>query len=401
MSEFLAAAAEQLGAPEDIVMRSAQARSDADGVSVDDVLQAWAGGAAATAAAPSAPVETAPAVEEAPVPEPTAAAVEEAATAVATAPPPVLEAPPPVVIEVIEEPEEPVEVPAVNERIKAPAAMGAVVGLSLGVLGLILASPWLIGAANATRGEDPTPAFLVSPIAVIEAAAAISIVFGALTAVLARNLPTYASPGARLSTRPWSAFLIGAITGLVLGAAAAAVLLGGLGQTTELTIAGESASRTLLPLLPTIGLILIGGAALGALAAITPHVIGMPAGLQQEEAEEPTVIRRRLAVAYGGPFLVIASIAVLVYLFSRILLEWPEYAPAVASLLSVAILGFAALLRMRPGTRLRRGDVYAAFTGVVVIVLVIVAILTTFAGTEEHGTSEEGNLESRPITRLL
>ena len=52
MSETLAAAAAALGAPEDLVQRSADARATADGTSAEAVLAAWAGGA---------PMPTAPA----------------------------------------------------------------------------------------------------------------------------------------------------------------------------------------------------------------------------------------------------------------------------------------------------------------------------------------------------
>ena len=61
MSEFLAAAAEKLGAPEELVERSARARATAQGVDVDSILSAWAGGAAAPAPAATPP----------PTPEPT------------------------------------------------------------------------------------------------------------------------------------------------------------------------------------------------------------------------------------------------------------------------------------------------------------------------------------------
>ena len=58
MSDSLSAAANALGAPEALVKRSAEARAKASGVSVDDILSAWAGGgsvAVATAPPPSAP----------------------------------------------------------------------------------------------------------------------------------------------------------------------------------------------------------------------------------------------------------------------------------------------------------------------------------------------------------
>jgi mono/diheme cytochrome c family protein len=69
MSEPLSAAAEVIGAPEAMVQRSAEARAAADGIPVEEVLAAWAGGSTP----PAAPEAEAPAVEEtipAPVEEP-------------------------------------------------------------------------------------------------------------------------------------------------------------------------------------------------------------------------------------------------------------------------------------------------------------------------------------------
>lgn len=51
----LAAASAAMGVPEALVKRSAEARAKATGTSVDDILAAWAGGAPAPEAAPSAP----------------------------------------------------------------------------------------------------------------------------------------------------------------------------------------------------------------------------------------------------------------------------------------------------------------------------------------------------------
>ena len=68
MSELLSKVAEILKAPEDLVQRSAEARAEASGKSVDEVLQSWAGGEAVESSpAAEAPVEEV--VEEAPVEE--------------------------------------------------------------------------------------------------------------------------------------------------------------------------------------------------------------------------------------------------------------------------------------------------------------------------------------------
>ena len=67
MSELLEAAAQVVGAPPELVQRSAEARADADGVPVEEVLAAWAGGGAVPASAPAAPSPPAPVAAAAPV----------------------------------------------------------------------------------------------------------------------------------------------------------------------------------------------------------------------------------------------------------------------------------------------------------------------------------------------
>ncbi len=80
MSEYLAAAADAMGVPEAMVQRSAEARAQADGISVEDVLKVWAGGGAVAAAPATAPAievqtgEDSTEVPEAVVPEPIPAA---------------------------------------------------------------------------------------------------------------------------------------------------------------------------------------------------------------------------------------------------------------------------------------------------------------------------------------
>ena len=76
VSDLVNKVAELLNAPVDLVQRSAEARAAASGVSVDDVLNSWAGGESVAASAAPAPKEEAP-VEEAPKEEAPAAEVVE------------------------------------------------------------------------------------------------------------------------------------------------------------------------------------------------------------------------------------------------------------------------------------------------------------------------------------
>ena len=97
MTENLPAAAAALNAPEELVKRSAEARSKATGASVDSILAGWAGGTASPPPAPTAapaPEPEAPASAD-PAPEPVAAAVESAPAEPAPAAPPAAPSAPP------------------------------------------------------------------------------------------------------------------------------------------------------------------------------------------------------------------------------------------------------------------------------------------------------------------
>jgi hypothetical protein len=89
VSELSAAAATALGVPEAIVMRSAAARATETGMTVDEVLSAWAGGGSVAGSAPPPAAEAPPAEPEtaAPEPEPAATPAEEQAAAAPEAPP--------------------------------------------------------------------------------------------------------------------------------------------------------------------------------------------------------------------------------------------------------------------------------------------------------------------------
>ena len=107
MSDLLAAAAAKLGSPEHLVERSAAARAAADGIPMEEVLAAWAGGAPtpsegpaadrpATPAAAPAPAAPQPAPPEpATAPEPVAEPAEAAPSVPATAAATAIPAPPP------------------------------------------------------------------------------------------------------------------------------------------------------------------------------------------------------------------------------------------------------------------------------------------------------------------
>jgi hypothetical protein len=157
MSELSAAAAAALGVPEALVQRSAAARASETGMTVDEVLAAWAGGGEVPSSAPPpAPAETAAdetQVESIP-------AVEEVAAAVSAVEPPVARPP--------------AETPV------APVAAATTVSGK---------PPVLVGAAD-------------NPIAVLVGAVALFVAIF-LVGLVGPALPTE-NPGARSSDLPYS-----------------------------------------------------------------------------------------------------------------------------------------------------------------------------------------------------
>ncbi len=383
MSELLAQAAAALDAPEAIVKRSAEARARAGGLSTDEVLAAWAGGGSVAAApAVSAPAPTAqPAMTEAaqppspapePVPEPATAASQVAAVAIAE----------PLVIEEVEV-FEPVPL---GQRVRTAGRIGAWTGSLLGLIGALVASPWLLTAASLDGAEgDFSPSVLVTGSRFVLATALLSVVFGLIVATLSRTLTGWLRPGASLAGHHGVTRLIGAGTGLVLGLAAGSVVTSAFGVPVE-----GSEGLITLPVLSALIVVLLGGAVLGWITAALVQVVGVPASLFEMESHEVIAVRARLGSAIGIPLAGIIALVVLVVPFAYVLIESNHMASGGAAVLAVivsaSILGIAGIAASRPGMKIRRGEFVVALGGIGVVVLIIVAV---FLARSEGGHEEE------------
>lgn len=384
MSELLAQAAAALNAPEAIVKRSAEARARAGGLSTDEVLAAWAGGGSVAAApAVSAPAPTAqPAMTEvaqpastappAPTPEPAIEASQDAAVAIAG----------PLVVEEVEV-FEPVPL---GQRVRTAGRIGAWTGALLGVIGALVASPWLLTAASLDGAEgDFSPSVLVTGSRFVLATALLSVVFGLIVATLSRTLTGWLRPGASLAGHHGVTRVIGAGTGLVLGLAAGSVLTSAFG----LPVEGTEGLIT-LPVLSALIVVLLGGAVLGWITAALVQVVGVPASLFESESHEVDAVRARLGSAIGVPLAGIIALVVLVAPFAYVLIEANHMASGGAAVLAIivsaSILGIAGIAASRPGMKIRRGEFVVALGGIGVVVLIVVAV---FLARSEGGQEEE------------
>jgi hypothetical protein len=386
MSDLVAAVAAKLaGAPEELVVRSAQARARAQGVTVDEVLAAWAGegaleAAPAAAEAPAPAPEEAPAPAAEPVPEPAAVAPEPVAAP--TPEPAAVPSAVAVAAAPVEEPEI-VEPGDLMDRIKVSARMGAVLGGVFGLLAVAISAPVVLNRL-ATVGDPAGPAVEVTRLAGVLTAGVASAVFGAVIALLVRAGGAFRSAGFALRGRALATGIGGAMVGFVLGV----IGMGILGALNEEGLDGT----VLLSARSTIVAIVLGGIVFGAITAAAAQAIGQPRALaDQEEASE--TVRRRISNAVFIPVLVALVIVLFVVPLGVVLVEYASFAPLIAILVSALILTFSSLMASRPNLRVTRGEVLTAIAGVGVVVLLLALIAAQLGGgghgeEDDHGEAE-------------
>ena len=387
VSDLLTAAAAALDTPEILVERSAAARAEANGTSVDDVLAAWAGGAPVTAAAPAAAPEPVAAEETTQV----ATAPEEAVVAVIEVP---AAAPEPVVIE---QPPEEIEPVPIGRRIRTATRVGAWTGAALGLFGFLVATTWWAADVSVTGDETYSPVIQADSTAVIIAVALVSLLFGAVVASLSRAAAAWTNPGMRLSNSPRSTAWLGAFLGLALGVIAGALLTSSFG--TEI----EGADGLIqLPVLPTLSIMIIGGAVLGAVTAAASQVVGVPVAIPEGDDREIETMRTRLSGAIGIPLASLLLLLLLVLPFAWTLIQSNRLtgggAAIVATLTAIGVLTFASLAGSKPNMKISFGEFMVAVVGIGVVIVIVLLTLSVVNQAEDH---EEGEAEAEAAIVLV
>jgi MFS family permease len=382
-----------MGVPPELVQRSAAARAEANGTSIDDILSAWAGDAPppepTTAPEPAQEAETeATPVEEAPAEEP-------APTAVAVIEEPAVDVPGAAEPKPVEDEElEPV---ALGTRVKTAVRVGAWTGAALGVVGFLAASAFWAPNASVV---DAGPFVQVNPTNVIIGVALVSVFFGAVVAGMSRAATAWTNPAMQLSSSRAGTAWLGAAIGLILGVIAGA-MLNGFGTAVE----ASDPAMVQLPILPTLLVMVIGGAILGAATALLPQLLGVPVAVEDSDSEEVTAVKSRLGNAMGIPVVGLSLLLLLVLPFAYALIESNHLAPGlggavVAVVAASGILGFAALAGSKPEMRISFGDVMWALLGIGALLVIIISVLLyAGGGGEEHSEDPAG--EEAAIVQVL
>lgn len=389
MSERLAAAAQAMRVPEAIVERSARAWAAASGADVDEVLASWAGDGSIPA--PSSP--TAPPPEESTTPEsaPTAPApaAEPASAPEPTSAPSPVSAPAQSPVAAMVAPSEPeVDPLPLGARLRLAGRIGSWTGAILGLIGLVMAGSWLLGAASVVGAEGAFgPAVEVGRVGFLVGVSLFSVVFGMTVAALSRAAAAWVDPGARLDGRHATTVAMGAGLGLVLGLAAGAVMLSGFAEAVE----GEE-PISILPVIPSVFVVVLGGALLGWLTASLVQLVGVPAVVEEADQAEIAEVRSRFRAALAIPLTAVALLALLVLPLGMVFLRSNALASGGAAVLAIiaagAVLGIAAIVGSRPNMRVRFGEVVVAILGIATVIVIIVAVIQAQNPPVEHATGE-------------
>ena len=387
MSDQLTAAAQAMQVPQAIVERSARAWAAASGASFDDVISSWAGdGPVVSAAAPTSAEASSAPTEDA---EATTETVTETAPASAPAAPAVPSQPAPVYAQaapVVDEPD--VEPLVLGERLRIAGRIGAWTGATLGFLGFVMASTWMLSAASVAGEEGAfSPAVEVTTSRFVLGVALMSIVFGIVVAAFSRTATGWVSPGGRLEGKAASTVVWGGVLGLVLGLGAGAVMVSAFSEPLE-GVEGMASMR----LVPSAIVVLIGGAVMGWLTALVIQLMGVPAGVDESQSAEISEVRGRLAAAVRIPVAAALLLGILVLPLGITFIRSNELASGGASLLAIvaagAILGIAAISASRPTMSITFGEFLVAVAGIGTVVLIIFAVLHARSEPEpaEHDT---------------
>ena len=394
MSEFLAAAAAVLNAPEELVLRSAEAKAGALGGTAEDYLRAWGGGEAAPApvAAVAAP-PTAPATvkEEAPAP-----AVPEAAPAPVEAPAAVVAVQPEVAVPVVEEPPPPPVDPApLRVRRRLGGRLGAIAGAAMGLVTLVALSPWLASRADTLGEEAPfSPSLIMTSGRAIIGLVVLFGVYGMVLALFTTAAVGWHGPGMAIVEGRGSILVGGMLTGFVIGGAAGGVAAGMFG--TQIPGAEEVEMSVLAALV----VVVLAGSSLGWAVGQFSQVLGIPEGMAGAEGEEAGVVRFRLKSALALPVVGIVTIAVLVLPNAYLFLQFPGWAPIMGSVVAASILTFAGLSASRPGMRITRGEFLLAAAGIGVVVFILFAVLNT-QGAGHSESEDDHGVEAEAIEVIV
>ncbi len=356
--------------PIDLLSRSIQARAEAAGVSSDDILNNWSGGepivvtnekVSDTTKVEDVNIEpqqdtSKVHIEEELVKEDTDSNdVAEDITGLTTIV--LAEAPPPVPL---------------SQKIFKSLKYGLGYGLIAGFIqGLVTSSYLYDGLILEAETQN-----LISEYNTVSFVLIISLTTAFLGALNSLNIKKFLDrnfQGFGVLTNDKESIYTGVGLGLVFGSSSGFFIVNSVGQ----TIVG------ILPEDPVVNLINVGSAfwrivlmsaIIQSLIAILTMILGIPKGLDLDDLIEANRIRNRIVGSIIIPLGSIVVGGIIAVSIAQIFLNFHEYAPLFALIISAAILLFASVMSSAPKIRITRSEVIIASVGVITLIVIIASV---------------------------
>lgn len=369
MSDLANKVAELLNAPVDLVQRSAEARAQASGNSTEEVLSSWAGGESVTPS--EAPVQTqeAPTAESTPQEENSVQTTSQEEEIIEDAPEVETEVTT-VVTQTIQEDVAP-PVP-MYEKIFKSLKYGLSFGLLSGLVQGLLASSYLYDGLI-LEAETQKLISEYNTISFLFIITATTSLFSIINSLNIKKFLESNFEGYGIHTSDRESIFTGLGLGLIFGSITSFYVINSVGQTIE----------GILPEDPVINLISVGGAfwRIVILSAVTQSLVsmlsmllGIPKGLEEFEMSETKKIRERVVGSILIPVVSIIVGGIIAFAIAQVFLNFHEYAPLFALIISSAILIFASVMSSAPKIKITRTEVLIASAGVLVLIIIIASV---------------------------
>ena len=354
------------GIPQMLVSRTAQARAAVSGVSVDDVLRSWTGGEAIQSSSDTTvevEADAAPIKEEEPISsvEPKVEEVdEEVLSNVDSVQTAVLikeDLPPPV---------------SIGEKILKSFKLGLGFGVVVGFVQGLLSSSYLYDGLILEAETQK----LISEYNALSFVLIVSVstsFFGILNSLNIKKYLDSNYEGFGISTTDRESVFTGGGLGLVFGSSTAFFIINSIGETIE----------PILPEDPVTNLIAVGGAfwrivilstLVQAVISTITMILGVPKGLQEYEDTEAKKIRQRIVGSIVIPLGSIVVGGLIAVAIAQVFLNFHEYAPLFALIISAAILLFASAMSAAPKIKITKSEVLIASAGVLTLIIIIASV---------------------------
>lgn len=359
------------GIPLELLSRSIQARAESSGVTPADILNSWSGGE---------PIDPIPASKE------EVNVVEEATNEIPdntnNADETTEEQLEETVFEESVNQEIPSSVAVMLEDIPPPVTISQKIikslryGLSFGVVagfiqGLVASSYLYDGLILEAETQNLIAEY--SPISFVAIVSLSTAFFSILNSLNLKKILDSNFEGFGVLTTDRESIYTGAGLGLVFGSSIAFYVINSIGQRIE-GILPEDPVVNLISVSGALWRIVILSAIIQALVSIISMLLGVPKGLEKYEDLEANKIRSRIVGSIVIPLGSIVVGGIIAVAIAQIFLNFHEYAPLFALIISAAILLFASVMSSAPKIKITRSEVLIASAGVLTLIIIIASV---------------------------